>query len=320
MADSNTDGSIFTEMAARRSRSDELQAKAIEQGLVVEQVVTAAPEELSVEAEPDMKPAFDMESFESSLVSENELQPVETEETPESLLEIPADPVSETLTEAEEPIRSLDTEPGEHLPTEVEATPEAEVTEEFEASDGEADVDEPILAEVEAEVDVDSSSEVELEAEEEPVSQSAEETVAAKEVVESPEGVEAGEISEELPEEEGSASQEDLIEQSGDLLGEAPEPISDAEVIMAAEELVDRIGSVVDIQSLPKTQPSRVLSKVAKSEENEEKKAEPEAIRLPEENEAPKSVESAAEPEPSPTKPKKKKKKVSLLDSYFKGL
>ncbi|MDQ8179228.1 hypothetical protein [Pelagicoccus sp. SDUM812005] len=146
--------------------------------------------------------------------------------------------------------------------------------------------------------------------------------LVAAESLETAESAPAEEMAEEPAD---SLKSEDLIEQSESLLADAPEPIADAEVIMAAEELVDRIGPVVDIQSLPKTQPSRVLSKTAKAmaEEPEAKPsaAQPEAEKEPQ----PTPVAKKVEPVPQETQeaavpPKKKKKKVSLLDSYFKGL
>jgi len=294
MADSNTDGSIFSEMAERRSRSDELQAKAIEQGLAfVPSSETEVPEPAFEPEDQEMKPAFDMERFESELVSENELQRSE-----------PAAIEGEADSEETDLIRSLDTteEASENIAGEVIVEAKIDEPRELSAPDAE-----------EEESTIPSEPEASAEDIEPLVSDETESVEEPRPVAESSETAQEG--AEETP-----SSPEDLIQESGDLLGEAPEPIADAEVIMAAEDLVDQIGSVVDIQSLPKTQPSRVMSKVAQSEEKPPEKSSSDAIRLPEEKEIAKPAPKNKKPDPTAAKPKKKKKKISLLDSYFKGL
>ncbi len=132
------------------------------------------------------------------------------------------------------------------------------------------------------------------------------------------------ELASEIEEEEKPEAVEDLIDESDEWLAPEPGLITDAEVRMAAEELVDRIGPVVDIQSLPKTQPSRVLSKTTKLKQAEtpEAKTPTPSQELPKEPVVSKKeddiVSKLVEDESSPKK--KKKKKISLLDSYFKGL
>ncbi|MDQ8185549.1 hypothetical protein [Pelagicoccus sp. SDUM812002] len=130
-------------------------------------------------------------------------------------------------------------------------------------------------------------------------------------------------LSEEPVAEEDAApvAEKDLIGQSDELLAEAPGLITDAEVILAAEELVNRIGPVVDIQSLPKTQPSRVLSKTTqpKAADPVEEKTPAQSEQRPS-DEPKKAASSAAKLGEQSEPPKKKKKKISLLDSYFKGL
>lgn len=302
MTDSKTEGSIFSEMAERRSRSDELQARAIERGLEVEQEPVASVENESVESEVDMKPAFDMESFESDLVSKNEVQKidsvdaVEEAETfesdltlpvePEPILEIPADPVV-----AEVEPEDADFEKAE-IVDEEEGSESLDAVEETVTGAPSGEALESQLSDVGNQVE----SDLPLESENGNQSEGGDEAI------------------------EESASPEDLIVESGDLLGEAPEPIEDAEVLMAAEDLVDQIGSVVDIQSLPKTQPSRVLSKVSKSETKASEKPKHEVAVSEPTAETVRSESKAVKPDPTAAKPKKKKKKVSLLDSYFKGL
>ncbi len=190
-------------------------------------------------------------------------------------------------------------------------------------------LDEPEAAPTAEQLDVEESSELE-DAEDaalESPSAASPETVSepeelSAELAEQPldtvdDGVAGAEIEEPAP-----VSEKELIEQSEDLLAEAPEPIADAEVLLAAEELVDRIGPVVDIQGLPKTQPSRVLSKTTQQKPVEP--VEPPSTAKAEETlpVAPKkdpSLPLSGAEELSPPK-SKKKKKISLLDSYFKGL
>ncbi|MBD5780558.1 hypothetical protein IEN85_13740 [Pelagicoccus sp. NFK12] len=158
----------------------------------------------------------------------------------------------------------------------------------------------------------------------EAVSTSVEEMPQNEELEERQVAQEEATVAAELP----PLSDEDLIGQSDGLLAEAPEPVPDAEVIMAAEELVDRIGPVVDIQSLPKTQPSRVLSKTTQSQASEQVREKPasKVKAQPKKSQAsskppevkPQVVSEGTGDAPAPQK--KKKKKISLLDSYFKGL
>lgn len=132
------------------------------------------------------------------------------------------------------------------------------------------------------------------------------------------------------PDEDEALAPEELIARSDSLLSDEPASLDEAEARMEAEALVDRIGPIVDIQNLPKTQPSRVLSKTEKAVE-EAKTAKPEASD-PTSAEPPQAlasmdglVEGAPESGSKPGEPPeagkaKKKKRISLLDSYFKGL
>lgn len=316
MLDRNIDGSIFTEMAERRSRSEELHAKAVEKGLAVEQAALSEPDASVFEAEPEMKPAFDMESIEASSVSENELQVSASEELveeaslPESrpdpgeeevVLEIPADPLGEDSGSGSRETSAQDTlaQSPEAVAHSQDGLENAE-----ELVEAERPLDDP-APEALAKKQLPEESEALLE------EQPAEESVPNAAVAEAQS---AGE-----PALDSLSSPEDLIDQSEGLLGDAPEPIADAEVVLAAEELVDQIGSVVDIQKLPKTQPSRVMSKVAKAKETAEEKQSASAI-APESAKGSEKAPSPAKPDPTASSTPKKKKKISLLDSYFKGL
>lgn len=112
---------------------------------------------------------------------------------------------------------------------------------------------------------------------------------------------------------EAPPSPEETIAASEPLLEEEPQLDFEEEARAEAESLVDQIGPILDIQRLPKTKPSRVLSKTAAKEQG------------------PKRDEQAKPDEPAPgreeatdgqdiSEAKPKKKRVSLLDSYFKGL
>jgi len=127
---------------------------------------------------------------------------------------------------------------------------------------------------------------------------------------------------------EGLEGETETGEESS-LLDEEPDYVSEAELVLAAEELVERIGPVIDIKSLPKTPPKRVLAKVAMEAE-----AQKPAVSAGAEGGAADHAQAAtlspeaalgaqaSKPAPleSPVAPKKRKKKATLLDSYFKGL
>lgn len=109
-------------------------------------------------------------------------------------------------------------------------------------------------------------------------------------------------------------SPEEAIAQSESPLDEEPQALDEAEVRLEAESLVDQIGPIVDIQSLPKTRPMRVLSKTSATKP-EVKEAEPQRTESRPEAERPDEKREHVSAEAKP-----KKKRVSLLDSYFKGL
>lgn len=303
-------------MAERRSRSQTLQAKALEQGVAVSELRAGTSEDEQELEALEMKPAFDMESLESGLVSENELQSDETQvaEVSESVSD---EVLEETVEDAIEPESDLTTETQAIQEMKENEVP-IEAADCSEMNEGAVDKIEEYIAEkipadpgvqfVEEEACPSGESRSSLEDEPELETQATEEVVD-NEVLEPEERVESA-----LP------SSEDLIDDDGDLLGDAPEPIADAESLMAAEELVDRIGAVVDIQSLPKTQPSRVMSKVSKSEQPAEGKREPDPVESPKSMPVSKAPPTTSKPDPTAAKPKKKKKKATLLDSYFKGL
>ncbi|MBC2605278.1 hypothetical protein [Pelagicoccus albus] len=390
MSDTERQGSIYGEMAERRSRSEELQSKAEEMGVPV--FVPDSVSESASEVEENYEIVSEVEISEvndsvsdpeleevavDALQDEQELpepQTIENEMVPETDLVVPADPdpVIEDIVEPasdaelELEVNSIGEETSyfsdldEELPKEqsselLEATEEVEqvsaiseelgVSEEIAtaevADDSVEELDLPAAEEPESVADEEVASfevdaeplEVESKAPEaidsDPVE---EETVSANddiqeeaeapavdeiEAIGDPEPVSEEAISEDIPDEisdEEPKTPEQLIGESVDLLGDAPEMIEDSDVRRVAEDIVDKIGSVVDIHNLPKTQPSRVLSKVAKAQEAEKGGSE-EKVELPV---VEKKTEAKAETSSVP--PKKKRKKVSLLDSYFKGL
>lgn len=340
MAEEIRQGSIFDELAERRSRNSDLDALAEEQGVprFAERVQSSTIEE--AEPEIEMKPAFDLDEVElSPVVSE----PIQEDAVPdEDEIELQSFDTSEEL--EEEPLVS-DGAP-EELEIELReveepepvfdeaAIPEAEVesvTEELEEEESEESVPEPESiagiepqeTPIESEEAVPASYFDNLEDEdagaviEQPVDPEADSKVE--------EEIEAAAISDI----EGFTEPLDLsemIEQSDSLLDSEPETIPDAEVIVAAESLVDKIGPVVDIQSLPKTQPSRVMSKVQNAAQEFEtpkpaEAVEPERVVQPISPDTVVQSEKVDTSEENSSKPKnKKKKKISLLDSYFKGL
>ncbi|EDY84141.1 hypothetical protein VDG1235_3771 [Verrucomicrobiia bacterium DG1235] len=341
MAEAEKQKSIFSEMAERRSRCDDLNARAVDHGLEVFQA-DDSDSELD-ETEVELKPAFAMDEIEESLVSKNKIQPAavvdkEALDSGESIL----DEIEDGL---ESPVEGLEAavDFGERVidnvepPSALEPTTQdeqgsedlSEASIELEASVEltEQEPETPLpVGEFEVTSEVSDDSEILSEETEPDAGISPEVSEEAKEGEMLAE-VESGSASyfddiekeAEAPIEEEETSKEELIEQSEELLAAEPEPVVDAEVAKVAEDLVDRIGPVVDIQSLPKTQPSRVLSKTAKPKED------PNSAQRPELDE-PLSVppvedraDRKAVDEGAPAK-KKKKKKVSVLDSYFKGL
>lgn len=203
--------------------------------------------------------------------------------------------------EAEESLPALDSV--EEIPVEQQTEVLKSVPEFEEAVSGES---------MAALITESSDSVDDLAPSEEPVAENEEVSPSTSAAEPEPEGIES----------DAPVSIEDEIDESDEFLPPEPEGVFDAEVMMAAEELVNRIGPVVDIQSLPKTQPMRVLSKAAKAAE-EEANPTP-APAAPAEVEKEKPAVAKVDSPPSKTeekaKPKPKKKRVSLLDSYFKGL
>lgn len=244
-------GTLFEELAERRSRSSELNALAIEQGVPVF-VAKAQVSEDDVEAAT----VPEMDGVAVDLVGENPIQL----------------PVAEVIEAAAEELDVSDYDPFEVAAAET-------------VSDDKAEAGEEAGSAVAREEEADAS----------------------------------GSSFEDLPEAEpetepAQLTPNELIAQSEDLLGVGPEAIEDAEVIMAAEDIVDRIGSVVDIQSLPKTQPSRVMAKVQAAAEASGKKYEPSPPTSPKAEEGLSAKLGEDESKPN------RKKTISLLDSYFKGL
>ncbi len=391
-------------MEERRSRCENLNAKAVEQGLVAAPIMVSTDDDRIDEPEPELAPAFDMDEIGSGNVSENEIR-LDESSTMEDVLDTASDvdeividnptssvsgyfdhvedaekaseqpPEPEVAAEAEAEASpsyfgSLDEpvfeEPGPVLdePEPIESIGSAEPAAEFESMPEIAEPQEiePVAQEEATLEDVSSAAEPEA-AEaatspsyfgslDEPVFEEPGPVLDEPETIESIESAEPAADFESMPEiaepqevetveeeeatpaasvselgseiEEEPEAVEDLISQSDEWLAPEPELITDAEIRMAAEELVDRIGPVVDIQNLPKTQPSRVLSKTAKQvqEETPEAKLPTPRQESPQEPVVSKKeddiVSKLVEDESGPKK--KKKKKISLLDSYFKGL
>lgn len=126
----------------------------------------------------------------------------------------------------------------------------------------------------------------------------------------------------------------DEISSSASFLDDEPQLIDGNESEFVAEQLVDEVGDIVDIQRLPKSQPNRVLSKAkleAEGKKNVSEEVSKPVTPMVPHKEAVKPAIEEPKPEEPPVeesvaeeavdKPKKaKKKRVSLLDSYFRGL
>lgn len=295
MLETDKEGTIFGEMMERRSRSEELTERALDRGLeVFKGESEAVADDLMEDVELEMKPAFEeSEVAQEVSVSENAIQ-AESLDANEEELELASEVEDEVAAEESEVEADVGFVGEEALEEEVTIPADGQVDFEAPIEDALVVEDEEAVAEAPGYFeDLDGEDEVEEEV-----------------LAEADAGMEEPEV------EEQAKRPEELIEESDDLLAAEPEPVADAEVTMAAEDLVDRIGPVVDIQSLPKTQPTRVLSKTAKAAEAPKQESVPEKA-VSREPVVEEKVSQAAE-EAAPAK--KKKKKVSLLDSYFKGL
>ncbi|WP_309020534.1 hypothetical protein [Pelagicoccus sp. SDUM812003] len=128
---------------------------------------------------------------------------------------------------------------------------------------------------------------------------------------------------------EAPKTPEETIESSESPLLDDPASLENLEVDVEAESLVDQFGDIVDIQKLPKSKPSRVLSKASQLEKEGKLQRDKPEPKVPKPTHEPEKAKShgfteaeveLVEPADKPKPVKKKKKRVSLLDSYFKGL
>lgn len=341
MSETYKQGSIFQEMIERRSRSEELNALAVSQGLPAV-ASWSAPQGVVEDESQRADPEVDLEDSASTETKNEEIDANDSSSIFEDLESVPV------VLDAELPALEIEeaSAPGYFDSIGLD---DGDLGQESSVAASVFEDDGPSLGEVEAEsesVGADESLSVFDSVEEISLQPGFEEIVVSEgsalasvgEFSEPADDFEPfvdpvsdlGDIAEPIstaaPEPEGiepeaPVSIEDEIDESDAFLPPEPEGVFDAEVMMAAEELVNRIGPVVDIQSLPKTQPMRVLSKAAKAAEEEANPAPAAPVEV--RKETPRVAEIDSPPTKAVVdkeKPKLKKKKVSLLDSYFKGL
>lgn len=341
----------MSEVAMRRSRSARLSELAEQLGIVAARSSVEAPVEDSEPEELEaVQPAFDeLEIAVSEGSIQEDMPPSESAGNEGPLpTEIPADPrdvnaalaaltqelakeeesgeAASELEETEEPkgtsgiLDSEDdgsalseTEPVSELETEMQnLSLEVEAAAEEQVQTSQASSvhvsDDPVISFAK----LDAAPESEAREESEPEADQLFPQVA--------EEVEASTVE---PEAESTppATPEEAIVQSDPFLDEEPQLFETLESEFVAEKLVDQVGEIVNIQRLPKTQPSRVLSKT-KAQEKGGAKPIGDGNSSPTERAVsePKSPEQPKKPSSEAEGAKPKKKRVSLLDSYFKGM
>lgn len=131
-------------------------------------------------------------------------------------------------------------------------------------------------------------------------------------------GAEVADEEESAAEAAGGLEQEDPLAEASRVVEEAVQDVTSEEWMEQSgqiestedeiEEDVERLGQVIDLEAMPKTEPKRVLSKTRAKEEGREDAVGP----------APKR--SGKVGKASEDTSRGKRRRVSLLDSYFKGL